>query len=230
MIVKHASGLAGAAAATGATIVVDVFRAFSAAAYAFNAGATEIILAAEVSEARELAVSTPDAVLMGEVNGERPAGFALGNSPGEIVANPALVEGRTIVHRSSAGTRCARAALDNGADPLYVASLVVASATAAAVADLSEVTIVSSGLSGVAVSEEDAVCAHLIANLLLGSHPDPAASAEAVVATELADLLRSASFAHPDDVRLCSAVDRFPFAMLATTRDGVVTVRPVNVN
>ena len=154
MIVQHASGLTGAASADGPTIIVDVFRAYSAAAYAFDAGATEIVLAAEVEEARDLAASIPNSVLMGEVDGIRPDGFALGNSPGEIVANPQLVKGSTIVHRSSAGTRCARAALDNGAAPLYVASLVVAAATAAAVADLPQVTIVSSGMSGIGVSEK----------------------------------------------------------------------------
>lgn len=227
MIIKHASGLAGAATATGAAIVIDVFRAFSAAAYAFDAGAVEIVLTAEVDEARDLAASIPESILMGEVDGVRPHGFVLGNSPGEVAASPHLVEGRTIVHRSSAGTRCALAALDSGAAPLYVASLVVASATAAAVVDLPEVTLISSGLSGAGVSEEDAICAHLLAGLLQGSHVDPAASAEAVVATDRAGLLSSAAFAHPDDVRLCCAVDRFSFAMPATAGEGIVTVRPV---
>ena len=54
--------------------MIDVFRAFSAAAYAFAAGATRILLAAEVDEARNIAGSTPDAILMGEVNGAKPDG------------------------------------------------------------------------------------------------------------------------------------------------------------
>ncbi|MDX2344511.1 MAG: 2-phosphosulfolactate phosphatase [Acidimicrobiia bacterium] len=222
MIIKHASGISGASSASGPTVVIDVFRAYSAAAYAFAAGATQIVLAADVDEARQLATGIDGSVLMGEVDGVRPEGFALGNSPGELEASPHLVHGRTIIHRSSAGTRCARAALDNGASPLYVASLVVASATAAAIADFPEVTLVASGLSGVGPALEDDICAGVLTDLLLGGDADLAAGAEAVAATDRAKLLKTASFAHPSDVRLCSAVDRFDFAMMATvTADGV---------
>jgi 2-phosphosulfolactate phosphatase len=226
VIIKHRSGLEGAAAATGATVVVDVFRAYSAAAYAFAAGADRIILAAEVQEARDIAASIPDSILMGEVDGVRPEGFHLGNSPGEIQAEPHLVAGRTIVHRSSAGTRCARAALDNGANPVFVTSLVVASATATVVADHLEVTIVASGIGGVHVAAEDSICSQLITELLLGGKADPAAAGEAVATSERATSLRQASFVHPDDVRLCCNVDRFRFAMQAATEPDGITVRP----
>jgi 2-phosphosulfolactate phosphatase len=228
MIIRHVFGFAGAATVTGPAIVIDVFRAFSAAAYALDAGATKILLTAEVDAARKLAATMPDSVLMGEVDGMRPDDFKLGNSPGEIQANPHLVAGRTIVHRSSAGTQCALAALENGANPVYVSSFVVASATASAAIDLPEVTIVASGLSGVVEAVEDTVCANLLGDLLLGSKVDLAASAEAVAATDRAQLLQSAAFAHPDDVRLCGDVDRFSFAMLATTTEGVVTVHRVD--
>ncbi len=228
VIIKHRSGLAGAATATGPTIVIDVFRAYSAAAYAFASGATQILLAAEVDEARQFAASIPDSALMGEVDGVRPEGFDLGNSPGEILAEPSLVAGRTVVHRSSAGTRCARAALGHGASPVLVSSLVVASATAAAVADYPEVTIVASGISGLAPAGEDDICANLIGGLLLGGDADTAAAGEAVAGHERARALREASFAHPNDVRLCSDVDRFAFAMFAAQSDDFVIVSPTS--
>ncbi len=226
MIIQHRSGLTGASRASGATVVIDVFRAYSAAAYAFHSGASRILLAAEVEEARAIAARIPDSILMGEVDGVRPEGFDLGNSPGEIVAEPERVRGRTIVHRSSAGTRCARAALTAGAAPVYVAGLVVASATAAAVADHPEVTIVASGLSGVEPAAEDDVCAALIEAMLLGTGADAAAAADSVASTERAKTLAASSFAHPDDVRLCSAVDRFRFAMTAAVEGDVVAVSP----
>ncbi len=229
MIITRQAGIGGAARATGPTIVIDVFRAFSAAAYAFDAGAAQIVLASEVAEARDLAASIPGALLMGEVDGIRPDGFAFGNSPGEIQAEPDRFNGRTVVHRSSAGTRCARAALDNGATPVFVASLVVASATAHAVGSHEEVTIVASGLSGTSKADEDEICADVIAGLLLGGNVDLAAAADAVAGLERAQTLAAASFAHPEDVRLCCDADRFDFAMDATaTGDGVV-VRPIRV-
>lgn len=226
MIINHRAGLAGAATAKGATVVIDVFRAYSAAAFAFAAGAKRILLTAEVEEARRIAASLPDAVLMGEVGGIRPEGFHLGNSPGEIVAEPHLVSGRTIVHRSSAGTRCALAALNNGAAPVLVAALVVATATATTLADFSEVTIVASGTGGIEVAEEDDICARLIDSLLLDGRVDTAAAGEAVATSDRARFLKGSSFAHPDDVRLCSQVDNFGFAMVARASAGVVVVSP----
>jgi 2-phosphosulfolactate phosphatase len=228
MKLRHEFGILGASTATGPSIVIDVFRAFSAAAYAFAAGTNEIVLATEVDEARAIASSIPGAVLMGEVSGVRPAGFKLGNSPGEIVERPEIVAGRTIVHRSSAGTRCARAALDAGAYPLYIASLVVASATAQALAEQAAVTIVSSGESGVGVSVEDRICADLIADLLQGDSSHIESSASAVASCDRARTLQEASFAHPNDVALCANVDRFDFAMRTEEHDGLVRVRQVS--
>jgi 2-phosphosulfolactate phosphatase len=224
VIVRHRQGLDGAARALGATVVVDVFRAYSAAAYAFAAGARRILLTDEVEEARRLAAAIPDSVLMGEVDGVRPEGFHLGNSPGEIIAEPHLVAGRTVIHRSSAGTRCALASLRNGARPVYVASLVVASATAAAVADHPEVTIVASGTGGIEHAAEDDVCAHLIESLLLTGRADTAAAGDAVAIGDRAGFLAASSFAHPDDVRLCSDVDRFAFAMSVRAQPGAAVV------
>jgi len=206
--------------------VIDVFRAFSAAAYAFAAGATRILLAAEVDEARNIAGSTPDAILMGEVNGAKPDGFHLGNSPGEIVENQHLIAGRTVIHRSSAGTRSARAALDNGAGPIFVSSLVVASATAAALKQANRVTIVSSGLSGHDVAEEDDICGDAIAAILHGNPPEMSAIGKRVANLDRARTLRSSDFAHPDDVQLCTDVDRFGFAMRAASVGRVVVVSP----
>lgn len=224
MEIRHEFGIQGAATAHGPTIVIDVFRAFSAAAYAFAAGANEIVLAAEVEEAEAIAASIQGAVLMGEVSGVRPPGFQLGNSPGEIADRPEVVSGRTVVHRSSAGTRCARAALNAAAEPLYVASLVVASATARAVAEETSVTIVASGESGVGPSLEDQVCAELISDLLDGDQSQIESRALVVASCDRAQTLNAAAFAHPNDVALCATVDRFDFAMRAEHIDGLVRV------
>ena len=227
MQITHTFGLAGAKTATGPTVVIDVFRAFSAAAYAFGAGVEQIVLAERVDEAIALSNALPGSVLMGEDGGVRPAGFDFGNSPGEIMAGPARIAGRTVVHRSSSGTRCARAALQSGAEPLYVAGLGVASATAAALRVHSNVTIVAAGLGGTDPAEEDAICARLLEQLLSGADPDLEQASRETAATERAATLQDADFTHADDVRLCCVVDRFEFAMRATREDGFLIVRPV---
>jgi 2-phosphosulfolactate phosphatase len=227
MIVTRRRGIAGAAEATGTTAVIDVFRAFSAAAYALSAGARSIVLAETVAEATSLAESIPGAVLMGEVDGAQPEGFDVGNSPGEILADPGLVAGKVVVHRSTSGTRCARAAFANGASPLYVASLVVASATARALGRTHEVTIVAAGVAGRDLAAEDEICADILTELLLSGRADVAAAAERVADHPRADALRNAWFTHPDDIALCTVGDRFDFAMEATEASGRLTVGQV---
>ena len=203
---------------------IDVFRAFSAAAYAFAAGAKQIVLATQVDEAIGIAEGLSDAVLMGEVAGIRPSGFDLGNSPGEIMDNPGIVAGKTVVHRSSAGTRSARAAFAAGVEPLYLGSLVVVSATAAALAAEMTVTIVSSGESGIRPAEEDDICAALLGELLNGEDGGLVAAGRRTASCDRAVYLSQADFAHSDDVALCTHVDRFDFAMRAQNRDNLIVV------
>lgn len=228
MEVTIVAGLAGAAASTGPTVVIDVFRAFTTAAHAFAAGADRIVLADDIDEALLLGKAIPGSIVMGEDRGVMPPGFELNNSPGQIAADPARVRGRTLVHRTTAGTRCARAAFESGAGPILGGSLVVASATAAALAEASRVTVVVSGLSGSAPAEEDQIAAEALAAALTGDRAPLAAAGPRVAATDRAHELEAAGFIHPDDIRLCSEVDRFDFAMEARAEAGLLVLRPVS--
>ena len=67
--------------ATSTVVVIDVLRAFTCAAFAFAAGAKEIILVQEIAEAFALKQKMPNALLMGEVNSFPIEGFDYGNSP-----------------------------------------------------------------------------------------------------------------------------------------------------
>ena len=67
--------------AQGTTIIIDVFRAFTTAAIAFDHGVTEITLVAEPEEALALHKKGVGDFLMGEVGGKKPDGFDFGNSP-----------------------------------------------------------------------------------------------------------------------------------------------------
>ena len=93
----------GARQARGATVVIDVFRAFSTACHAFLGGCARIFPVLDVDEARSLAASLPGSLLMGERFTRKLPGFDLGNSPTEVAR--ADVRGRAIVHTTHAGTR-----------------------------------------------------------------------------------------------------------------------------
>ena len=89
--------------ARGAALVIDVFRAFTTAAIAFDRGAERITLVAEVEEALEIRRRNPAIadILMGEVDGRRPDGFDYGNSPYE--ASSVDFAGKSIVQSTRAG-------------------------------------------------------------------------------------------------------------------------------
>src|SRR5512143_3395399 len=122
--IQRLSLLDGAKRARGLTVVIDVFRAFSTAAYAFDRGASEVVLVGGVDEAFALRERWPGALIMGEVHGRRVPGFDLGNSTTAIAR--ADIAGRRLIQRTSAGTQGVVAA--SGAESLLLGSLVCARA------------------------------------------------------------------------------------------------------
>ena len=103
MEIRIESLLGGAEHATGVVGIIDVFRAFSTAAVALANGASRIIMVSGVEEALALRDSGVGQLVMGEVEGRAPDGFDFGNSP--LEASRTDVRGKTIIQRTSAGTR-----------------------------------------------------------------------------------------------------------------------------
>ena len=219
--------LDGARHVSGPTIVIDTFRAFATAAYLFDRGVDRVVLSETLDEARDRARAIPGAILCGEEEGRRPTDFDLGNSPVEVEAHPDL-DGRTVVMRTSAGTRGVVAALRSGADPVYAASLVVAGATARAVRRYERVTIIAAGLGGVSIADEDEETSGLISGRILGLDDDPM-RIDRISAGEGAQRLRSTPWIDPADFARCVDVDRFGFALHAVTIDGIPSLRLAHV-
>ena len=205
MITRIVEGADGARDASGVVVVVDVMRAFTTAAYAFAAGASEIDLVATVEEAMEI-----PGFRMGEVGGRLIEGFDHNNSPSRLAGR--RLDGRRAIMRTGSGTRCVAAA--TGASEIWLGSFVVASATVRALAGRGEVTFVVSGAPH--EGEEDIACAELMAARL----EDGAFSIETAIAT-----VRNSRAAHrhlvndadfpAEDVACATAVDAFDFAMRA---------------
>ena len=86
-----------------AVVVIDVLRAFSTAAVAFDRGVVEIYPVLDVAEAFERRDREPGLVLMGETDCRPIPGFDLGNSPVDAAKFP--FAGRRAVQRTTAGTR-----------------------------------------------------------------------------------------------------------------------------
>jgi len=213
----------GAKKARGIAVIIDVFRAFSVACYAFDAGAQRVITTADVDDTFKLKAKFRNTVLAGERKERRIEGFDCGNSPTEIIKSD--LKGKIFVHTTSAGTQGLANAVN--ADVVLAASLVNATAVATYIKSLNpgHVTLVAMGFRADVSAEEDLLCAEHISAILRGKDP--------VDHSKISDLRNTSGkrffipenidFAPPTDFFLCTMLDRFNFVLNAIRRpDGNV--------
>lgn len=225
MEVRLGSLLRDAQEAQGTAIIIDVFRAFTTAAIAFDHGVERIILVAEVEEALALQRRGVGDVLMGEVDGTKPDGFDFGNSPHEISQTD--LSGKTVVQSTRAGTVGVAAA--SQAQHIYLGSLVVAEATVNAIKDEDPelVSIVAMGDQATIRNDEDEQCGLFLRNLLEGRRPDGFAVARLIMeggATRKFFDSKQPQY-HPEDVDIALDVNRYDFAMKVTREQGLLVAR-----
>ncbi|MBL8849065.1 MAG: 2-phosphosulfolactate phosphatase [Planctomycetaceae bacterium] len=216
MQIRILQGIEGARKATGTVVVIDVLRAFTTAAYAFAAGIAEIQLVSTVEEAFRV-----EGFRMGEVGGRLIPGFDHNNSPSQLIGRK--LSGRA-VQRTGSGTRCVVAA--SGAVEVWLGSLVVASATARALADRAEVTLVASGYPE--EGEEDLACAEMLVALLQGTPVHQERIVAAVQNSRAAHKHRLGDTDSPlEDIACAVSIDAFSFAMKVENRTGGLIAKPV---
>ncbi|MDN3244541.1 2-phosphosulfolactate phosphatase [Streptomyces sp. alain-838] len=215
-------GIADLVETPSVAVVVDVMRACTVAAWAFAQGAERIVLAESLDEALALKARHPDWAALKD--GPLAPGFDMVNSPGLLRSID--LAGRTVVQKTTAGTVGALAV--KGASLVLCAGFVVAEATARLLRThkCDSVTFVVTGEDGQA--DEDLACAQYIARRATGAGTDASEflgrAAASRAATELATGVRQG--VHPDDVALCLELDRFPFAMVATSEGPQMVLRP----
>jgi len=210
--------------ARGIVVVIDVLRAFTTAAYAFDRGVQEIILAGGVEEARGLKEIFPGAMLLGEVNGVKIPDFDLGNSPSALFELD--LTGARLIQRTTAGTQGVVRAVN--AERVYAAGLCNAGATACLLAALQPetVTFVVTGVLEGGWGDEDSACADWIEGLLANRANDPQLTAERVRGSRSGlhyDGTR-ADFP-PADLDLALHIDCFSFAMEVIREEGLFKLR-----
>ena len=224
----HRVSLDTCAGAVGAVVVIDVIRAFTSAAFAFGAGAAGITLVSTIAEAFALRDRNPSALIMGEDGGKPIPGFDFSNSPSHY---PGLdLAGRSLIQRTTHGTQgVVRSA---HADVLLTGSFPCAGATADYLAALQaqHVTFVVTGWEDEGLwGDEDMACADYLEALLRGLAPDPSPYLDRVRNSPTGRLFGHPAHAHfqPGDMALCTALDRFDFAMPVTRQDGLLRMTPV---
>jgi 2-phosphosulfolactate phosphatase len=211
--------------ASGMAVVIDVLRAFTTAAIAFDRGASDILLAATVEEALALKARFPGSLAMGEVATLAIPEFDLSNSTAEIAKQD--LQGRRLIHRTSNGTQGVHRSVN--AQELVATSFPTAAATAKYIlsANPKSVTFIITGVTPDRDGDEDQACADYIAELLRGSHPDPRPYVERVYRSDVGkwftDPLKPE---YPmEDLELATAVDGLGFAMPITREGDLLVMR-----
>ncbi len=215
MNVRVTSLIDGARSATGHAVIVDVFRAFTTAAFCVAAGAREIVLVNDHEQALAMKRADPNVFLTGEIDGRPIAGFDIGNSPSAI--EHLDLEGRRVVQRTSSGTQGVVAA--SGARAIVLGSFVIAAATVRYLRERADdVTIVAMGQNARQNADEDQACARYLAAALRG---DPLPSTEVTLGERWPDWFPRR------DAELALQVDRFSFALPVSRENGLFIARPV---
>ena len=221
MVIHRLRLLSGARDTRGLAVVIDVFRAFSTAAYAFARGAADVVLVGPVEEAFALRRRWPDALIMGEVDGRRVDGFDFGNSTSVIAG--ADLRGRRLIQRTSAGTQGVLAA--QRADEIVLGSFVCAGAIVRHVRrrDPAEVSLIAMGVRAERPAPEDDGCADLLEARLRGTPIDEAALLRRLESGDTGQRFEEDSDDFPRaDVPHCLRLDVFDFVLTVARRDGLL--------
>lgn len=215
-----------AGAGPDAAVAIDVIRAFTTAAWAFDAGAVSITCVADIDDAVDRRARGEVDLCIGEEHGLGIEGFDSDNSP---VALPADLGRQRIAQRTSNGTQ---GLVQLTAPAVFAAGATTASATARAV--LGAVDHLEDPLVCLLCTDtkrpEDRACADFIAARLRHQVADASELRDTILragdlhlagwAAEASDH-RLAAFRR--DVAACADVDRHGFAMRAHT-DGAARV------
>jgi 2-phosphosulfolactate phosphatase len=220
-----------AAEAPGVVIVIDVLRAFTTAAFAFDAGAEAIVPVADVEEAFALREENPDWLIMGEEKGLPVEGFDFDNSPAAFVDHD--LRGRRLIQRTSSGTQ--GVVRSRNARRLVAASLCCARATVEQVLayvsrlETQDVTMVITGSHEGGLGDEDLACADYLEALIREETPDDGRAIERVRRSRAAQKFMNPERPQfrPHDLDYAVDIDRFSFAMVVERRDGRYVMEPV---
>ena len=197
-------------------VVIDVLRAFTTAAFAFAAGAKEIVLVSTIGEAFALKEVFPQALLVGEERGLPIEGFDFGNSPSELKTED--LSGKRLIQRTSTGTQ--GVVKSRRAERVLVTGLCNVSATVAYLKQhqIQTLTLVEAGVHDDKSGLDDSACGDFIEALLQGKDTNQDAIRHRVLESPAAAKFLDTSLgAFPlADLEFAVQIDRFDFAMKVT--------------
>jgi 2-phosphosulfolactate phosphatase len=210
--------VSGAEKATGAVVIIDVFRAFSTACYAYDSGAARFIVTDTVEKAFTLKKEYRNSVLVGERDEKKIEGFDYGNSPTELIK--ADLRGRIVIQSTTAGTKGMISAVN--ADIILAGSLVNASAIIKYLRKLNppKVTLVAMGYRATVSADEDLLCAEILKSGLAGNEKSYQEQINELRSGSGARFFKPSNidYSPPTDFFLCTMINRFGFILRGERR------------
>ena len=229
MEIKILQLLEGARKAQGLTVIIDVFRAFSTACYAFDRGIQRIYPVGDLEKAYQLKQQNPAFILVGERNEQKPKGFDFGNSPSQLLESN--LDGKIMVHTTSSGTQGIANAQE--ADEIITGSFVNAQAIINYIRrqNPAKVSLVCMGYSCQYPTDEDTLLGIYIKNELEGKTNDFTAMVEQIRTGDGARFFspEKQEWAPKADFDLCLSLNRFNFVLKVEQENGVNYLRKITI-
>ncbi len=221
--------LEGAKKASGLTVIIDVFRAFSTACYFFELGAKSVISVGNIGQSYHLKEQNHDFVLAGERNEQKPPGFDFGNSPSLLQKEK--IKGKTIIHTTSSGTQGITCA--TYADEIITGSFVNAGAIIRYIQKKQPemVSLVCMGYACEYPTDEDTLCAKYIKNELEGMPSNFDKMIEIIRNGSGARFFdeEKQSWSPKKDFELCLNLNRFDFVLKVEKQGELNYLRRINI-
>jgi len=221
--------LEGAKNATGLVVIIDVFRAFSTACYAFSKGIERIYPVSEVDNALKMKEADHSLILIGEQDELKPEGFDFGNSPTHILHTD--FSGRRMVHRTSSGTQGIVNATK--AHQIITGSFTNASAIVKYIwkNNPGNVSLVCMGYACEYPTDEDTFCAEYLKNELEGKGTDFETMKQVIRNGSGARFFSAESqgWAPSSDFDLCLDLNRFNFVLKIEKEGDKLYLRKIEV-
>lgn len=222
--------LEGAKKASGLTVIIDVFRAFSTACYAYGNGIQRIYPVGDLEIAYKMKEQNPEFILVGERNEQKPVGFDFGNSPSQLLESD--LTGKIMVHTTSSGTQGIANA--TYADEILTGSFVNAGAIVKYIRkqNPAKVSLVCMGYSCQYPTDEDTLLAVYIKNELEGVANDFQAMVEQLRNGDGARFFapEKQEWAPAADFDLCLSLNRFNFVLKVETDNGMNYLKKIDIN
>lgn len=212
--------------AKGDVVVIDVLRAFTTAAYAFDRGVEKIIPVSSTADALKIKTQFSGSLIMGEENGLKPEGFDFGNSPVEI--NRQDFTNKMLIQRTSAGTQGLIRSENHRI--LLAASFVVASMTAEYLKTINpeKVSFIITGKSMGRDGDEDQACAEYIEAIFRGENPNSDAFTSRILTSSVGQsfIRGNLKYLMKEDIEMSGKVNIFNFVMMVSNENNLRVLRP----